>query len=440
MPAFAGIPRKDLVSYTLDYYANETTPSKNFEMSTVTASSTLAPEEQQGAVSPVPETIPAETDAVVEKKERRLWQEEKLLKVKRFLKNVSPYLKVKEQFTDNILLDNDNEMSDFVTIADPGIEIKNKISKGGLDYRLVAGTELVSYVRNHAKDTQLPYGGGFVKYNAKNYGVSVTTNIYRRRATSGELEVYNEATNREFIDMWFFDYGSSFETSFKKLKWGLQYYHNYTVYQQDDYVSSNRKRNNLALVSSLQITPKTNLLFDYVHGWIDTIKSKPGRWTYNKYWWGVSSAFNKLSGSLKYGYRSTDPTSGQRKYAGPTVKMRFDYQQTPRLVYNLELVNGLGEANLLDEGTAKIHGVLLGCNYLPLFNKRLRFATGVGYKEQNSEPDTRDKYLYVTLKPEYKLKKWLTIGIGYLYGTRMSNIATNKYKNNLGDLELTAEF
>jgi hypothetical protein len=104
------------------------------------------------------------------------------------------------------------------------------------------------------------------------------------------------------------------------------------------------------------------------------------------------------------------------------------------------MVNGLGESNLIDNSFVKTRGASLGISYLPLKNKRLRLQTGVSYKEQDSEPDTRDKYFTAYFKPKYQLMKMLALGLDYTFSQKNSNINVNEYIDNNVGLFLETEF
>ena len=74
------------------------------------------------------------------------------------------------------------------------------------------------------------------------------------------------------------------------------------------------------------------------------------------------------------------------------------------------------------------------------FLKRLKLTTNVGYWQRGSDYQTKSNYWQVMFKPEYKLKEWFLLGLGYYFDNKSSKSQESDYRNNRIEISVVSEF
>jgi hypothetical protein len=441
LPAYCAISRKDLISYTLDYYAGGQEVEETEQPEPAAAAN--AEEENKSVTTVNNQGKEAKANIEAEKGEQDINAQEprpretRIQKIKRFLNQVHPYAKVKTEYDDNIYLANSNTKEDFIARYDVGLLFEPKTSKKkNLEMFVLGGEKLLKYTHNPKNNTDYPYARAMATYKLDKFRLAALAAVDKTRGAASVLA--GDSLN-EFIDQWQYIYSSSLAFKARRFESQLQYNH-FGYSYKGDWTASNSNKDVLAIRNSLKISPRTKFFLEYAHGWLDYYKNVDNTFTYDKYWVGFEGRFfYKLSGEIKYGYLADNHKVGRHE-TGNNLGLKLDYKLSPRLILHTEMVNGLGESNLIDNSFVKTRGASLGISYLPLKNKRLRLQTGVSYKEQDSEPDTRDKYFTAYFKPKYQLMKMLALGLDYTFSQKNSNINVNEYIDNNVGLFLETEF
>lgn len=488
---YAELSRKDLVSYTLDFYAKDTgerdeevkkqrddiaqqsrkmPPPEHFSDSQKPAPTQRAKKEGTRKVEKetMKKTVTApqknskkygtklsftKTPVKVEEKkisiqekdvsagkineqELKIPVEGKPNRLKGVLKNVHPYIIVIGEANDNIYHTKGDTVYDFTTKLYPGFEFKSKKSQKNLDAYLNTGFEVLRYVKNHQHNHESPFASGFLRYNIGKVGFITSASAKRYRSTPSDLD-YDEA--KQFDDYWKYNMGQDFKFNFNRLEVDLQYNRSLISYEDDLLKTSNRIRDVVALRNSIKIFPKTKAFLEYAHGWLDYNKNESNNYTYDRPILGLNGQIlRKLGGTIKIGY-NFNKRKAQKDLNGTVFNSTLDYAASPRLSYYLNAVNGLGDVNLLSENITKYRGVSLGCSYIPSFLKRMRIKSNVAYWQLGTDQD-KSGYWNVSFTPEYKLKEWLVFGLSYIFENRSSKLQERDYRNNRIGFIVMSEF
>jgi len=357
--------------------------------------------------------------------------------IKGVLKNTHPYIIGIGEFNDNIYHVKGKETYDYITKLYPGFEIKSKTSKKKFDAYLNTGFEVLRYTKNRKHDHESPFASGFAKYG---FGkVSFVTSASSKRLRSTPSDLADEEIS-EFVDYWRYQMSQDARVTFNRLDIDLQYNKSLYGYEDEEFKSSNRAKDVIALRSSMKIFPKTKLFAEYAHGWLNYNKDASKNFDYDRPVVGLNGKIlRKLDGTIKVGYNF-----GKRKNlkdpSGALYNAVVTYKASPRLHYSLNAVKGLGNINLISEGMIKYQGVSMGLSYLPPFLKKLRLKSNVGFWQRGSDLQTKDNYWQVSFRPEYKFKEWLMFGLGYAFENRSSKEQEKDYRNNRIEMSVISEF
>lgn len=361
--------------------------------------------------------------------------------IKDIFKSMHPYLTVIEEFNDNLFQFKGDQTVDYITKFYPGMIFKNKSFDDNNNRKpeiyLNGGMESLRYARENQFNDQTPYGRGSFRFNLGRMDFYTYADAKRNRNSTSSL---NEEDLKEFIDSWQYNYGQDFKLDLNKVDLELQYNHVEYSYLGAEVKMSNHTRNVLAMRDSFKISPKTKVFVEYAHGWIDYNKNTASNWDYDKYWIGLNGKISpKINGLVKLGYTFTK-AKNVKDINGKGANIQLTYKASPRLNYRIDLVNAIGDPNLLSDSVTRSKGASLGLSYLPPWVKKLRLNTDVSYWQRGTDYQTRDNFFQLTCTPEYMLKRWLKISLAYNFEQRMSKTKSHEYTNNTLDLKVTAEF
>lgn len=385
---------------------------------------------------------PNEKNIVIPKKEINEQKsgeviEEKPNYIKGILKNTHPYMVAVGLADDNIYHIKGDETYDYITKLYPGFEFKTKTSPKKFDAYLNTGVEILRYAKNYQHNQESPFARGFLKYNLGKVGFGTFVSTRRYRSTPSDLED-NEI--KEFIDYRRYDMSQSFKLNFNRLDIDLQYNRSLFGYEDEEFKSSNHVREVIALRNSVKIFPKTSLFLEYAHGWLTYLKSSRNNFKYDKPIVGLNGQIlRKLSGTIKVGY-NFNRRKTLKDLNGTVFSSLLTYKVSPRLSYDMKVVNGLGDINLINETITKYRGISLGCSYLPPFLKKLRINSNVGYWQRGSDPLSKKNHWQVSFRPGYKLKDWLMLELGYIFINKSSKAQDTDYRNNRIEFSVVSEF
>lgn len=491
---YAEVSRKDLVSYTLDFYVNEEKPLSKKAIPKEEVTSLPEYFSEKNPLKPVQakgNQKKAEKEALARKKaikkalkekskkldkamlppkqsgtklsfskltgeagekevasskvdlEKKIKKEQSVVSsaekpnyIKGVLKNTHPYIMDISEFNDNIYHMKGDSTYDYVTKLYPGFEIKSKTSKKNFDAYFNAGAEILSYVKTPKNNTQSPFATGFAKYGFGRFGFITSASAKRLRSTPSDLA--NDEL-KEFIDYWVYNMSQDMKINFNRLDIDLQYNKTLYGYEGEEFNSVNHSKDVIALRNAVKIFPKTKAFLEYAHGWMNYDKKSSQNFDYDRNVVGVSGKiFTKLDGTVKIGY-TQNKRKTEKDMNGSVFNATLTYKASPRLYYSLLAVRGLGNIDLISEGISKYRGVSMGVSYLPSFLKKMRINSKIGYWQSNSD-EQQSNYLTVSFRPEYKLKEWFTFGLGYVYEGKSSKRQTSDYRNNRIELRLISEF
>lgn len=424
--SYAAVARQELISYTLDYYnSGGKIDEKLFTQQKIDTNRPESAERKQE----IEEVTPAE---------RKEWV--LVNRTKAFLKDIHPYTNINAEHHSNLYFVHTEAKEDFVTTIDAGLKFRSKLAKNKISLYLDGGDEIIKYASQTVQNTDHPYARGILKADLGKLGLAFMTSVDKSRGTASILENSNIS---RFIDSWQYSSGASAKFKLKRFESELQYNRFETSYLDEQDSPSNNNTQILATRNTYRIFPRTKLFLEYAHGWLYYFKNASSTWTYDRYWSGFESRIlRKFFGEVKYGYIASNPKTGRHK-SGNTLSMKLNYVPSRRLNVYTQVVNGVGESDLLNNTLDKIRGVFFGSSYFPFTNEKLRLQAQIGYKEDDlidSNPNSRQKYFNFFFRPEYKLKKWLTVGLNYTYQERRCNVKSQEYIDNRVAFTLDSEF
>ena len=185
---------------------------------------------------------------------------------------------------------------------------------------------------------------------------------------------------------------------------------------------------------------KRDIFSTYEHGKVEYPNRSDGDYDYDKIWIGVrGKLIRKFKGMVKLGFANYKYDSGRKD---DTVEWRSELEYNPRKNVILTLAGGRGTqpTTYKTEDSSKSTNIGLRCKYLP--PKLEKVTLGAGFEHTNYDFDSgrEDDVWKYFVKGDYKMNKWLKIGLQYNRNKRDSNVPSREYKQNRLSLILTGEF
>ncbi len=407
---YADISRRELVSFSLDYYD-------------------IAEEKRQ--IEEVKKTSLQE--AQMEKSQAR--QE----KISQYLERFHPHISLETRFDDNIFRSHD-KTSDVVGISTPGIKYETEVSQKKGYLLLDASAEIKQYTDHKEFDNQNPILQGLYTRGLGKYSFSVDGFVKKQQAAVSDLDD-PAVDDKLFIDYWKYHGGFEFEADFKRLFEEIQYTYEDYRYDKAYGLTSNLEKHGLAFLNNLKVSPKTLLLVEYDHGWIDRTESQNDS-QYNRYLAGFrGKLLDKVAGSFKAGYEERGFEEAEVKDEGtPYANVDLLYRATERLTYYLESERGFNVPLQTEEDVVTNTSVSLGCRYTPGTSKKLLLAARGSYTDAEYNSGRNNDIYNAEFRADFKFKPWLTLGAGYTFRNLLSNRDDAEYTNNISSVRLLAEF
>jgi predicted porin len=273
---------------------------------------------------------------------------------------------------------------------------------------------------------------------SKKYAALLEYQVAKLQTTS--IDSTGTAAN-EFIDEWQYDYGVKFEADWKKFPWDIRYSHR-DVKFDGDYDSSEYSRDIINLSGYIPLKNKKEFLWGYTFGSAEY----PNRinddddFDFNRFRIGFKSKiFRKIDGTIKFGagvYEYKDGTeTNSFEYSG-----NLDYKPRKNLLISLQGEKSTEASTISSEKSVDRNEISLNCKYLPKFSKKLTLNAGVNFYSDEYESGAKDDGTSFTIGADYRMNKWLILGLDYTRSKRDSDEPEREFEQNILALKAKGEF
>ncbi|MDP1992306.1 MAG: outer membrane beta-barrel protein [Syntrophales bacterium] len=398
-----------------------------------------------------------------------------------------PYISLKEEYNDNLLLTSTNKKDDYITTVQPGIRYSNMDKQAGvdLDYSLGAvfykDNSNLDYISHNASLNAKYLTAAHINFYLKEFFIRSDNPQEREYFTTTEENKYMLATETTRALYWRNVVAPTIEYQFgPENRLGVNYrnnmYRTESIGGQDsreDFINPYfsywfDRQNGISLQYGLtygdfetdpdltghmanarythRLSPKTSVFAEYTYSKRTFDSSAPSEsqsgTDYDIHEPSVGMMFAigpTLTASAQVGYFQIEPKTGSGT-DGLSYKAELA-SSDPRTTYKLSLQGGYKEDFFTSEnlGLARYHRLTGSLNHM--LDKR--FSIGCLGSVERAEFDTddrRDTIWGIGGTASYMPLKWLTFSLEVTHKDRQSNIDLNDYTENRAMLTITATY
>jgi hypothetical protein len=245
------------------------------------------------------------------------------------------------------------------------------------------------------------------------------------------------------------DVRANASTDLHRINLDLGFRNIFDDYKESTWEYEDRYENIFALKTSYSVLPKTSLFLEYNLGGVRYYTSQNPNADYHQGFIGIEGKLTARSLSvIKVGYQARNyKRSGVADFYGLVTSIslteRFTAKDIAKAAFLRSAVestygiNNYYEANrfIADYGhefTKRFSGSLSGAYQFNNYPKETTEGSEVGKR--------KDTLWSAGIVLNYKLRKWVSVELGYRYDARDSNFAVFDYGDNISTLSVTAEF
>ncbi|MFH1201404.1 MAG: outer membrane beta-barrel protein [Candidatus Omnitrophota bacterium] len=364
---------------------------------------------------------------------------------------IHPFLKIHEEYNDNIYLTDSDKEGDWITTVSPGFEIKPHLnSEHELTLGYLADFE---YFADHAgensenhktdADLKLTFNDWHINFNNMfHYYVDQLriedTNRIPRTQDHASTKVTRTSTNMDL---------------------SLGYTYRLERYRTDEAIGSyfgqalnyrdlERDEHEGELEAALKFWPKTSLLLSGVLGTLEHRTGKKPDSDFFEILTGLrGEPTKKCTVEAKIGYRGSDYDDPADDFEGLVFRGNLTENFTERDSLRLDFVRTVEDTNY--QNNAFYENSFINARYRHGFTDRIAGYIDASYQvnyyptetTEGSETLNRDDNFWSAgASLSYDLTKWIACEIKYLFRTRDSNISGYDYNNNRISIGLIGSF
>jgi hypothetical protein len=378
---------------------------------------------------------------------------------------IHPFLSVQGLYTDNYFKAQNNKKDDWTTIISPGIWFALPASRQLLVNVTTltsapGGIEVTRFRTKSERRFQ-----GYVLYRADIYRQQRFTDEDRvnqraeglfavnlRGGLSAEIVDIFEHSNEPFgstgsttgelakFDSNFFNLPITYSVG-PRLSLEGAYTNYYLNYSTESDKFRNRDDNGLSATASYRILPKTSILavYEYVH--VNYDQNVLDDSEVQRFYGGFRyEATAKTRGIILLGYGLKNFT-GHNELNDFIAEGRIEHRFTPKTSVYLRGSRMLVETDV--SGTLAMLSNRVQIGYRQLITSKLRgtadlFYALEDYKGSGPAAQREDNYYGARIALGYDFRRWLNLGVGYIYAQRDSNFSGESYESNSLYLNITA--
>jgi len=352
---------------------------------------------------------------------------------------IHPYINIEETYDDNIYLEDSNEKDDWIITISPGLRINGELREHefAIEYR----AEFLDYSDYKSNDTDKHYFGGSAKFRfPEGWSLNIKENFVKTYdpATSEQTALEDRTRNDVSIILGY--------DKTENLNFELGY-ENIT----DDYknLSDLDKSENVAtLTGYYKLFPKTSILLEYAYGDITYDNPTNSNSTYNQVRAGLKGElFNKLSGTIKFGYQERDyEDSAKKDFDGGVLysSLIYDVSRRTQLEFNGKV--GVTESSYTSNNYYDFYE--FGLAAVHELTGKWKISLDMSYGENDYPVETtetitakrEDEIFAQKVGLDYQLNEWVGTKLEYQHKERASNHTAFDYKDNKIIFKIMAVF
>lgn len=348
---------------------------------------------------------------------------------------INPFLSVKEEYTDNVFNSNSDEKSDFSTTISPGIKVQFPRQKKKYKLELLYQADLERYHRYSTENADNHKATGYfeIRFPA-GIEIGLADEFIRNHDPRGvnlyeELDFYRENT---FVSSIGYNFAERFKIRFDYTNYLLDYEANRNSFRD-------RTDNTFAFYLFYKFLPKTSAFIEYEHVIVDFDESNEFDSVEEHFFGGITwEITGKTKGAVKAGYGIKDFKGNIGGFKGYIAEVNIDHNFTPRHSIKITGIRRTNETNVFGSDFFVTTG--LAVDYYQRLTGKITARASASYGRDSFKGKLlrRDNTLTGGLGIFYQIRKWLIIGVEYLYTKRNSSLDDFDYKNNKFFVRITA--
>lgn len=363
---------------------------------------------------------------------------------------IKPIFAAKGEFDDNVYLTESDESGDFVTSLAAGINFEPKLNRHELIASYIVDVEMFADRSDQNTTNQTLDAEGTLNFNKWRVEADTLFRHFENRTGSEDtarVPRTNDLTNVKMI------------YDFNKLDVGLNYAYRYENYRTDNpigtyagqaltYQDLDSDENSGEIELDFQFWPKTSMLFSGRYG---TIKYDTGKKSDSEYYDVLTGLrgrfFEKGEIEGKIGYRTQNYQDSAQDFDSvifnASLIERFTSTDTVTIDFDRTTHPTIYQQNAYFKSTNII------AEYAHDFSERVAGRVNVGYWFNKYPTETTEGTKTAKREDDlwrfgaglsYKLPRYGTVNLDYIFTEKSSNFDTYDYKNNRVSVAYKIEF
>ncbi|WP_280326427.1 outer membrane beta-barrel protein [Pseudomonas sp. BN102] len=346
----------------------------------------------------------------------------------------TPTLKVGERYDDNFRAVEEGEKSSWITQIAPSFELGAEGRKSAYKLTYSANTDI--FHSSHKDDNTDHHlnADAVLKFDARNqlkldagYQQVEDTAVDDRNLTNGQSLENNKYTIANIGGV--YTYGA--ESARAQIDLGADYRE--LRYQNSDHLNAENEYDTTALRSTFyyRVAPKTRALLEARHSDYDYVTNDRLNSNDIALLGGLTwEATAKTSGSVKIGAeKKRFDDSSVDEQSGSMWEVGVKWKPRTYSTFNLETSRELDEG---DDGSSSIQSQSVSLSWEHEWLERLSSDVSYSYAdEEYQDIDRDDKIKSFSVALTYEMRRWLDVGVGYIYAEDDSTAIGESYERNI---------
>ncbi len=325
-------------------------------------------------------------------------------------------------YTDNLTLDENNELDDFRFIVDPGLVLDIGRGLTNLNASLSASYNIVRYADNTVFDTELWNIVGNLGFNGPRYNVSGSAGYIERQQNQSDVN----AIRTLIIQKDLFAEGNLRYVLSQKFSFGLGGRASDVEY--DGGRNVDRSYYQVPVDLFYELSPKLDASVGFRYRLTDLSE---GRGETDDYFYNVGlegELTEKFTTNLRVGYQQREFSTDRDSEGTVTLLSSSNFEISPRSNLNIRLNRDFATAG---EGQS-VERTNVGATLFQVFTPRVNGRLGGSYTLSDYEGSSREDNTYrVRVGVDYRLNELFTLNGFYTFRDNDSNTPLNSYTENM---------
>ncbi|GAA0691867.1 hypothetical protein GCM10009104_18560 [Marinobacterium maritimum] len=351
--------------------------------------------------------------------------------------NFTPTLELSERYDDNFRETGGNEESSWITTIKPTFELaaQDRLNIYKLTYSF--NSEIFHSSQDDNNTDHHLDADAHMEFSARS---RLDLNVgYDKMEDVADTEV--EGTNDKYHTYNIGGvYGYGAESATMQFELGAN--QEWKRYDNKGGINADMERDTLSLGATAyyRLAPKTRALAEIRYNDYDyklassTLNSDAMAYLLGVTW----DATAKTSGTAKVGYEKKDFDSAAREDADNSMwEVGVTWKPRSYSAFTLNTRRGLDEGSDGADGEDYIETTRTSLNWNHEWSSYLSSDVNYAFTDEQYETDREDETSEFAIGLNYDLRRWATVGVGYKYKDVDSNVASERYDNNVYQVKLT---